>query len=435
MTSNSLKDSAAQPVDAADHSDAGTPSSPAAVVSRHERVLDEAARQLNQKGVLLTSLAEIAGKLGVTRGAMYHYVADREDLVFQCYRRAAEIIARHLREAERVGGDSAQVLGDFITRMLDPAEPEIAARAEIAMMNQTQRDTIQGLYDALAARLAHLLETGHREGVLRACDIEVNARVILSLVTWAPLARPWAHAVGPMGAERLRAAVKATVFDGFSTQSQLPDYQPLDLSKLAPQVVSAFDRDAALEAKREALLRVASRAFNRKGIDATSLEEIAAQLGTTKRTFHHHIGSKQDLVSACYERAFRIFLFIKDRMLEYSGSRLDALASSMDALARAYPNEELNPLSPLVGHAALSPEGRAKFAVRSDQLGDAYHELIREGAREGSISEVDVHARALMLPGLLSWLVKDDVPTDPVQQQHIAREIANLVAVGLKSQS
>lgn len=435
MTSNSLKDSAAQPVDAADHSDAGAPSSPAAVVSRHERVLDEAARQLNQKGVLLTSLAEIAGKLGVTRGAMYHYVADREDLVFQCYRRAAEIIARHLREAERVGGDSAQVLGDFITRMLDPAEPEIAARAEIAMMNQTQRDTIQGLYDALAARLAHLLETGHREGVLRACDIEVNARVILSLVTWAPLARPWAHAVGPMGAERLRAAVKATVFDGFSTQSQLPDYQPLDLSKLAPQVVSAFDRDAALEAKREALLRVASRAFNRKGIDATSLEEIAAQLGTTKRTFHHHIGSKQDLVSACYERAFRIFLFIKDRMLEYSGSRLDALASSMDALARAYPNEELNPLSPLVGHAALSPEGRAKFAVRSDQLGDAYHELIREGAREGSIAEVDVHARALMLPGLLSWLVKDDVPTDPSQQQHIAREIANLVAVGLKSQS
>src|SRR3989337_3254607 len=106
MTSNP-KDSAAQ-------SAAGSTTTAIAVVNRHERVLDEAARQLNQKGVLLTSLAEIAKKLGVTRGAMYHYVADREDLVFQCYRRAAEIIARHLREAERVGGDSAQVLGEFI---------------------------------------------------------------------------------------------------------------------------------------------------------------------------------------------------------------------------------------------------------------------------------------------------------------------------------
>jgi hypothetical protein len=43
--------------------------------------------------------------------------------------------------------------------------------------------------------------------------------------------------------------------------------------------------------------------------------------------------------------------------------------------------------------------------------------------------------RALMLPGLLSWLVKDDVPTDPAQQQHIATEIANLVAVGLTTRA
>ena len=110
MTPNSLKDRAAQPVDCARSLRRGSSEFPAAVPSRHERVLDEAARQLNQKGVLLTSLAEIAGKLGVTRGAMYHDVADREDLVFQCHRCAAEIIARHLREAERIGGDSAQVL-------------------------------------------------------------------------------------------------------------------------------------------------------------------------------------------------------------------------------------------------------------------------------------------------------------------------------------
>jgi len=431
MTANS-KDRSAQPADL-------PPGTEAAVrarhePSRHEQVLDEAARQLNQKGVLLTSLAEIAAKLGVTRGAMYHYVADREDLVFQCYRRAAEIIARHLREAERSGGNSAQVLANFIDRMLDPTEPEIAARAEIAMMNQAQRDTIQGLYDGLAARLAHLLETGYRQGVLRACDIEVNARVILSLVTWAPLAKPWASTLESMTTERLRAAVMTTVFDGLSsTRSHLPNYRPLDLSALAPQAVSAFDRDAATAAKREALLRVASRSFNRKGIDATSLDEIAAQLGTTKRTFHHHIGSKQDVVSACYERAFRIFLFIKDRMLEYSGTRIEALASSMDALSRAYPNEELNPLSPLVGHGALSPEGQARFVLLSDELAKAYHELMRQGALEGSMQESDVQARSLMLPGLLSWLVKDDVPTDPIQQQHIAREIANFVAVGLKS--
>jgi AcrR family transcriptional regulator len=399
--------------------------------TRHDLLLDAATRQLNSKGVLLTSLAEIAAALGISRSAMYYYVTDREDLVFQCYRRAAEVTARHLHEASRSGGNAAAVLQTFVTRMLDPNEPEIAARAEMAMMSVTQRDTIQGLHDAIATRLAHLLEAGHREGVLRECDVEVNSRIILSLLTWAPLAAPWARAIGPVGTSRLLAAAIATVFEGLATESTAPAFTPIDLAALLPQTVSAFDRAATLEAKREALVTEASWLFNRKGIDATSLEEIAAQVGATKRTLHHHIGSKADLVAACYERAFRIFFYIKDKMLAYPGTRLQALIAAMKALALAYPNRQLTPLSPVVGFGALLPDAQLRIDAHSKALGDAYHALIRSGITEGSIRDVDVDARALMLPGLLSWLVKDDVPTDAIAQQHIARELANFVAVGV----
>jgi AcrR family transcriptional regulator len=411
--------------------DAEIPSN-AGSASRHERVLDEAARQLNSKGVLLTSLAEIAEKLGVSRSAMYYYVADRRDLVFQCYQRAAQITARHLAEATRTSGSAEEMLCRFIKRMLDPGEPEIAARAEIAMMNATQRDTIQGLHDALVARLARLIETGQSEGSFRTCDVDVNARTILSLVTWVPLAAHWAQALGPLAHSRLLDAAIATVLEGFSTARKAPEFVPLDLSTLSPPSVRAFDREAALQAKREALLRVASRLFNRKGIDSTSLEEIASQVGATKRTVHHHLGSKADLVVACFDRAFRIFFCIKDGMHGYPGSRLNALAAAMHALSLAYPSEELSPLSPLVGFAALSADGQRKIDRYSLELGEAYHSVIRGGIEEGSIRNVDVEARALMLPGLVSWLVKDDVPTDPARRAHIATEVANLVAVGLR---
>ena len=104
----------------------------------------------------------------------------------------------------------------------------------------------------------------------------------------------------------------------------------------------------------------------------------------------------------------------------------------MHALALAYPSDELTPLSPLVGHGALSLEGQAAFDRNSGLLGDAYHGLIRQGIDEGSITPIDdIEARALMLPGLVSWLVKEDVPRDLAQQRHIAREVANLVALGL----
>jgi AcrR family transcriptional regulator len=399
-------------------------------VRRHERVLDEAARQLNAKGVSLTSLTEIAEKLGISRAAMYYYVEDREDLVFQCYRRSCEITARYLNEATREPGTAVEMITRFVHRMLDPNEPELAARAEIAMMTQPQRDTIQGLYDAIASRVAHLLTTGQHEGLIRACDVEVNARIILSLVTWAPLARPWAH--GAVSHESMVAAVIATIFEGFAREASAPSYVQFDLSSLSMRTGAVFDRDAISEAKRETLVSVASRLFNRKGIDSTSLEEIAAQVGATKRTLHRHLGSKQELVGACYERAFKIFLHIKDSMLEHPGSRLSAIASAMYAVAIAYPREDLSPLSPLVGFGALSEAAQAKFKLDSAALSSGYYETLRKGIAEGSIAAVDVEARALVLPGLLSWLVKEDVPTDETRRKFLAGEIAQLVAIGLR---
>jgi AcrR family transcriptional regulator len=403
-------------------------------VRRHERVLDEAARQLNANGVSLTSLTEIAEQLGISRAAMYYYVEDREDLVFQCYRRSCEITARHLNEATREAGTPVEMIMRFIERMLDPNEPELAARAEIAMMTQTQRDTIQGLYDALAARVATLLTSGQEAGLLRECDVDVNARCILSLVTWAPLARTWAAAAtGTPGSQSLQSAVGETIFDGLGRERTAPEIATFDLTSLCMRTGAVFDRDAISEAKRETLVAVASRLFNRKGIDATSLEEIAAQVGATKRTLHRHLGSKQELVGACYERAFKIFLHIKDAMLEHPGTRLAAISSAMYALATAYPREDLSPLSPLVGFGALSSAAQDKFRRDSAELADGYHDTIRRGIAEGSIADIDIETRALMLPGLLSWLVKEDVPTDEQRRLHIASEIAQLVAVGLRA--
>ena len=52
--------------------------------SKRDAVLDEAAARLNARGVSLASLSEVAQALGLTRAALYYYVEDRDDLVFQC---------------------------------------------------------------------------------------------------------------------------------------------------------------------------------------------------------------------------------------------------------------------------------------------------------------------------------------------------------------
>jgi hypothetical protein len=58
--------------------------------TQREVLLDEAARQFNARGIAATSVNQVAKRVGLTRAAVYYYVKDGEDLVFQCYLRACQ---------------------------------------------------------------------------------------------------------------------------------------------------------------------------------------------------------------------------------------------------------------------------------------------------------------------------------------------------------
>src|SRR2546422_6920381 len=54
------------------------------------------------------------------------------------------------------------------------------------------------------------------------------------------------------------------------------------------------------EVKREAVIRAAAQAFNRKGYHNTSLDDIAAALEVTKPTVYYYVTSKEQLLFQCF---------------------------------------------------------------------------------------------------------------------------------------
>ncbi|HEX7947724.1 MAG TPA: TetR/AcrR family transcriptional regulator, partial [Phenylobacterium sp.] len=159
--------------------------------SKRDAVLDAAARHLNARGVSNTSLGEIAAGLGMTRAALYYYVDDREDLVFQCYRRACEAMARDLDAAGREPGPGLERLLTFVDLALDAERPEPAALAEVAALSSPQRETIEGLHHGNVARLIDLIEAGQADGSIRPCDPLIVAQAVVGIVSWIPLAPRW----------------------------------------------------------------------------------------------------------------------------------------------------------------------------------------------------------------------------------------------------
>ncbi len=398
---------------------------------RREQLLDQAARELNSKGISMTSLTDVADKLGFSRASLYYYVEDREDLMFQVYLRSSEIMARRLEEAAQPGRSTLQVLGNFIAGTLDPAEPELAALSEIGLLDQAARETVLGVFEAVVARLASLIEAGAKAGRIRCCDFEIVARTIISIIHSIPLSSSLAEALR-VSRPDIVAAAKDILANGWGAdRGRGIDPPPIDFAPLLTQGGGLFDREAQFDAKREKILAAASQLFNRRGVDTTSLEDIAAAVGATKRTLYHYVGDKQTILSACYARTHRIFCFIREQAAAQGGSASETLIAVLRANSISHQRDDIEPLRASTGYDSLSETEKILATERSRELVQAYRALCREAHHERSMRDVNRDCLLLFLRGAGSWLAKGLVRGDDQRKAQIAAEIADLLRLGL----
>jgi AcrR family transcriptional regulator len=86
---------------------------------------------------------------------------------------------------------------------------------------------------------------------------------------------------------------------------------------------------------RRTLLDAAARVFARRGIDAASLEEVAAEAGLTKGAIYSNFAGKADLVEAVVESNLRSNLDVGLAAVEASGSMPERAQALGDELTRA----------------------------------------------------------------------------------------------------
>ena len=398
---------------------------------KRAKVLGEAAKSLNHQGVSQTSLADIARRVGISRAALYYYFEDQQDLVFQCYRQSCELMSERLQRATEGGGGALAVIDAFVDGMLDDDDAEFAALSEMAYLRPDQRSTILELYESILERVAGILRGGATRGEMRPCDGRLVAQAIIGLISWIPLARRWRTREALSDADMV-AAIKDLLRHGVAADRAAPGhYRPFDLTPPAVPVIRIFDADTMAAARRESLLAAASWIFNLKGIDATSLEEIALLRGVTKKVIYHHVGDKETLVAECYRRSFEIYEDIEARSRTYDGPRVEAVCAQFHALAEASFREDIAPLAPLAGLESLAVGPLEEIHAAAGRIMDGSLRTYEQGAEEGSMRPMNTRAVLSMLPGVFEWLPKWFEVFDAEQRARAPAELAQLVRIGL----
>ena len=184
----------------------------------------------------------------------------------------------------------------------------------------------------------------------------------------------------------------------------------------------------------ETVLRRAIALFNQQGYDATSIGDLARDLGLTKSAIYHHVDSKEDLLAAALDEA----LDGLDRAVDAAVSaptgtsaavRLrTAVEESVRILAAHQPAVTL--LLRVRGNSAVEQAALKRRRAIDEQLAT----LVREAVAEGALREdlpPDVISRLLF--GTVNSLVEWYRPDGPIDPDSLARMVAGLAFEGLRA--
>ena len=405
--------------------------------TRREAVIDVAARRLNREGVRDTTLRDLAAELNLTRAALYYYIEDREDLVFQAYRRSCDLLARALGQAVAGGGSVLEVVSRFVSGVLTPGQPEMAMLNELGLLGEDDRATVLALYEGVVSRLSGLLDAGVRAGELRPLAPDIVARTVISMVQGARVVQGFPFHVARLDPATYEALLKDILFRGWATDRRRPirtggvDLSPFQIPKVPP-----FDRESLARARREQILITASRLFNRKGIDATSLDDIASELRATKRTLYQQVGDKLTLVTACLRRSYAITNAIEAQAMrpsEETGALLDNVVASLVGTAQVWLWEDIAPMRVMRGFETFTVEAREEMIQYAIELGQRWRNYFSDLQAARGVRGIDLEFLLPMIPTAPAWLARELFDVETARRASIAAEVVDVHRLGLSA--
>lgn len=166
---------------------------------------------------------------------------------------------------------------------------------------------------------------------------------------------------------------------------------------------------------QEAVLRVAVELFNRQGYDATSVGDVARELGLTKSAIYHHVPSKEHLLQSAIDEALDALTEALDEVAAAegldAGQRLRAaVRSSVTVLVGHLPAVTL--LLRVHGNTPVEKAALARRRSIDERLADMVRLAVDEGVLRDDLDPL-VISRLLFgtVNSLVEW-VRPDIDSE-----------------------
>jgi AcrR family transcriptional regulator len=162
--------------------------------------------------------------------------------------------------------------------------------------------------------------------------------------------------------------------------------------------------------KREEIIQFASRLFSLKGYNATSLQDIAAEVGLHKTSLFHYFKNKEEILMEVMEISFKEYTDILNDSVKNGTISAEekfrlALEEQVSVICKYkhYINVALNEIK------SLTPENRGKYTRTRNDYGKHFEKIIREvqaDEKSSLFKGIDQKIITLGILGMCNWIIK-----------------------------
>jgi AcrR family transcriptional regulator len=182
----------------------------------------------------------------------------------------------------------------------------------------------------------------------------------------------------------------------------------------------------------DSLLDIAVAAFNERGYDATSMDELATRLGVTKSAIYHHVPGKVELLRLALDRALDALFAVTEEPGATTGPAIDRLEhvvrGSVRVLAAELPFVTL--LLRVRGNSPVEQEA----LQRRRRFDRVVTDLVRAAEEEGDVRpDVDPAVTSRLLFGTVNSLTEWYRPDGGLSADELAEALVATTFQGLRA--
>lgn len=157
--------------------------------------------------------------------------------------------------------------------------------------------------------------------------------------------------------------------------------------------------------RRTEILHSALRAFRARGYHATTLEDIATQLGIRSAALYHYFPDKDAILYACHREALaEVDRILADAQAKYASAR-ERLHYAIREHVRVM-TDTLEGSALALEVSALSPRRRAEVIALRDEYEHGLRDIVAEGVQKSEFRTLDPKLTIFAILGAINWVAR-----------------------------